>query len=312
MTKPIQNLINRDIDTGLTKILNYLANGIDEFVNFGSNIIYWDLNKENGNEEEDLPPILFLRNFLDEIDAISILIRSSSVDSCKNLLRTALENIFYLEYLLKEDSKNRALSYIVWKNIKTDKLLRQGISNTSEYERLLIKYQKDKFLKNSKPPIIKNADEMLKMGDKMFNLPKFNLIRQEYENTKARTKKPAWFTLFNGPKNIEELAKNVGLEALYEVMYRGLSDSIHGTDIIEGKIGKISGKENEVGINQIRSPIEAQSITIHCFNLSIVLFKSYFESRLPDKMSEYNNWYMQINGYFAYLRGGSFIVSDEE
>lgn len=305
MTKPKEDFIRRGIDNELAEILKYIASGVEEIVNFGSNIIYWDLNREGGNDEEDLPPILFLRNFLEEIDAISLLIKSSSIDSCKNLQRTALENVLFIEFLLQEDSRNRALSYLLWRAIKTNRLFALANPVTSEYKALLLKYQKDKFLKNSKPRIIEDAGKLLELRNQMFDLPKYRPIVQEYENTKTRIKNPAWFALFNGPKNLEELAKKVGLEALYEVLYRGLSDSIHGTDIIDGKIAQLGTK---VGIDQIRSPVGAETLALNCYYLSVVVFKSYLQSRLPEKINEYNSWYRQIRNFFFELQKRKIIV----
>ena len=86
---PRQEIIPRILDSNLEKVLEEFGTGIDQLVNFGSNIIAWDMEKKDGGDE-DLPPILFLRNFIEEIDAISILVRKSSIDSCNNLLRTAL------------------------------------------------------------------------------------------------------------------------------------------------------------------------------------------------------------------------------
>lgn len=295
MTTPISDFITREIDKDLFEILQQFSNGLEEVVNFGSNIINWDLNRPTGSDE-DLPAILFLRNFLEEVDAISILIKHSSVDPCKNLLRTALENLFYLEYILEKDSKNRALSYLVWNVIRYNKFLTKADGKSPEFNDFANKCRKDKFLKYSTPFIIKQSDLLKAEGKKMLQLPKYLPIKTEYDNTKKRLKKsPPWYSLFNGPDSVEKLASVLNFDALYEVLYRGFSDSIHGTDIIQGKLSSdLSGMPQ---IDSLRSPKEAQAITQHCINFCLITFKNYIGKRIPDKQNEFNDWYGSIRKF---------------
>ncbi len=295
MTTPIKKIIDRAIDKEVMLILQQFSDGLDEVVNFGSNIINWDLNRLNGSDE-DLPSILFLRNFIEEVDAISILIKHSSVDPCKNLLRTALENLFYLEYILDNDSKNRSLSYLVWNVIKNNKLLTKADGKSKEFVDFSNKCKKDKFLKHSTPFIIYQADLLKADGEKMLFLPKYLPIKIEYDNTKKRLKKsPSWYSLFNGPDNLEKLANTLNFNAMYEVLYRGFSDSIHGTDIIQGKLSSdLSGMAQ---VDSIRNPKQAQAITQNCINFCVITFKTYIVKRIPEKQTEFNNWYSSIREF---------------
>lgn len=306
MTTPIKDFITRNIDKEVLKILQQFSNGLEEVVNFGSNIINWDLNRPSG-DDEDLPAILFLRNFIEEVDAISILIKHSSVDPCKNLLRTALENLFYLEYILDNDSKNRSLSYLVWNLIKNNKLLTKADGKSAEFNDFANKCKKDKFLKYSTPFIIKQADLLKADGEKMLLLPKYLPIKTEYDKTKIRLKKsPPWYSLFSGPDSIEKLAETLNFNAIYEVLYRGFSDSIHGTDIIQGKLSSdLSGMAQ---IDSIRNPKEAQAITQNCINFCIITFKTYIVKRIPDKQNEFNAWYSSIREFNLKLGEQQLII----
>ena len=298
MTTPIEEIIPRSLPEDVSAVLNEFKDSIEEMVNFGSVILSWDLSRKGS--DEDLPPVLFLRNFLENVDAISVLIKYSSVESCKILLRTALENVFYLGYILQSDSKNRALAFIVWNTINNNKLLNQADSTSNEYKELLKKYKNDTFLKDSKPPIIANTSELIKLGEKIFLLPKFLPIKEEYDNTKKLLKKkPAWYTLFDGPRTIEELANRVKLGALYEVLYRNWSGSIHGTNIIQGKFITSSDQEHE--LMQLRHPKDAQSITLYCSNLCLMVFKNYLSVRNPEKLPAFLEWYLTIRDSFNQL-----------
>lgn len=298
MTTPIEEIIPRNLPEDVSCVLSEFTNLNEEMVNFGSHVLGWDLNRDGS--DEDLPSVLFLRNFLENIDAISVLIKYSSIEPCKILLRTALENVFYLEYILQKDSKNRALAFIVWNTINNNKLLIQADSTSLEYKELLKKYQNDNLLKNAKPPIIEHTSELIKLGEKIFLLPKFLPIKEEYDNTKRLLrKKPAWYSLFDGPRTIEELANRVQLSALYEVLYRNWSGSIHGTNIIQGKF--ITGANQKHEIIQLRHPKDAQSITLYCCNLCLMVFKNYLTVRNPERLPAFLEWYLTIRDSFNQL-----------
>ena len=50
----------------------------------------WDADKGRAGDE-NTPPLLFLRNIIELGDAISILIKNSSIDPAKPLLRSLLK-----------------------------------------------------------------------------------------------------------------------------------------------------------------------------------------------------------------------------
>jgi len=93
-------------------ILTKYGDSIDKLVTFGSDLIDWDLTRE-GVEKKDgyLVPILFLRNLIENIDAIGILILQGASDPSKSLPRTVLENFYSLEYLLDENEHERSMSF---------------------------------------------------------------------------------------------------------------------------------------------------------------------------------------------------------
>jgi hypothetical protein len=90
MEKPVNEILNREVPEDVKNTLNKLSDKIDEMVAFGAQILVWELGKKG--DDTDLPPILFLRNLLENADAIGILVRHSSIEPCLILLRTALEN----------------------------------------------------------------------------------------------------------------------------------------------------------------------------------------------------------------------------
>lgn len=292
MTKPIENIIPRDLDKGLQQTLSEFSQAIDELVNFGSQIILWDLQTA-GKHEDHLPATLFLRNFLEEIDAISILVKNSSIDPSKNLLRTTLENLFYIEYLLEADTYNRSMAFLITNAFKNRNLALKVDGKSQAYLDFNKIFKADKLIKNSPPAILKEADKFLENSEKLINSKRYSPFKIEYERTnKVLKKPPEWYSLFNGPRSIKDLATYLKYPALYEVLFRGWSPSSHGTDIIQGKL--TSSGVGTAEIVQIRYSKDAQSVTNHCFNLCLLLFKTFIQKRIPSKFTEYQNWHSSI------------------
>jgi Family of unknown function (DUF5677) len=290
--KEIENVLPRSLDENLKGLLENFAVLIDNAINFGTHLMKWDAEKKHAGDE-DMPPLLFLRNILELGDAISILIRKSSIDSCKPLLRSLLENTFGLEYMLEKETEKRALSFIVWNTHKNIKLYEKLNSTTPSGKQFKSEIEKDRLLNGVSiffdnpilAPAQKNAEDLLKLS-------KYVSIENEYKSTVAAKKNPAWYTLFGGPNNIEQLAKYLNLHAFYEILYRDFSGSVHATSVFQRKL--FLNNNGTVDIVQIRYPEDAQSITQSATNILIMTYLVYLKFRLPERNEEFQEWYSEF------------------
>lgn len=70
-------------------------------------------------------------------------------------------------------------------------------------------------------------------------------VNKEFKRVKRKNQlenKPApnWYSLYNGPKNLRELAREVELEAFYQILYSNLSRHHHASNSLS-KIGLVLG-----------------------------------------------------------------------
>ena len=303
--KEIEELLPRVQADDLNEIIGKFSFLINDAVNFGTHLIKWDADKKREGDEH-LPPVLFLRNIIELLDSISILIKNSSIDPCKPLLRSLLENTFGLLYMLEKDTDQRSLSYFVWHTHKNLKFYEKLNSSTQSGKQFKKELEKDKLLPShddffDKPVLSvakKNAEDLLQ-------LPKYRPIEIEYQNKSATKKNPSWYSLFNGPDNIELLAKYLNLHASYEILYRGFSGNVHATNIFQKKI--VPNADGSIAIVQIRYPGDAQSVTQNTLNIALIAYKSYLDSRLPERIQDYQNWYMEFRKPYIKLSEGNYI-----
>ena len=290
MTEPIKGVIPRELESGMAGLLDEFSRGIEETVNFGSHILHWDATINRGGDE-NFPPALLFRHFLELIDSVSILVKSSSIDPCKLILRGALEVYFSLEYIFEKDSNDRAMAFLVWHVQNRMQRTKKFDPTREQGKQLQNAYKKDKLIGGytlrENPQIEKeilNLEELLKT-------PIYQKAAEEYERMKNTDgKNPPWYRLYNGPRNIEGLANYLNLIGIYEMLYRNWSGPTHGTDVIQGKVS-----DNPLGgtnIVQIRFAKDAQDITSQSLFLVMHVFKKYIEKRIPEKYEDFRIWYV--------------------
>src|SRR6267154_806701 len=113
MTQPIREILNREIsESQLGVVLGQLASGLEEVANFGS-ILFKQFVDVESDKRHRIVFVMLLRHYLELLDAVSILVRQSSIDPSKLILRSMLENFFSLKYILERDTELRASSFLI-------------------------------------------------------------------------------------------------------------------------------------------------------------------------------------------------------
>lgn len=298
MYKAIEDILPRN-QSELKAELEKLSSSIENVVDFGTHLLKWQADKLLSGDDKIIP-ILFFRNILEIADAISILIKNSSIDPVKPLLRTLLENSFYLEYLLEKDKKNRALSYNVWLAHKDLKFIEKLTDSTQSGKQLSNEIKKDKYVKE-----LKSDGYKLEIGKQnsleLLKLPHYIPIEKEYQRMNKIKKNPMWYSLFDGPKDIKQLAKKLNHHTSYEIIYRNLSDSTHANNNSKNKLIP-NGDGVTTDIIQIRFPRDAQMITVNALNILLITYNNFYQKELPNKKTEFSEWYSSFSPIFRELR----------
>lgn len=305
--KQIDTILERNQDN-LREILNEFSSLIDDTVNFGTNLLKWGIEK-NSPSNESLLPLLFFRNILEISDSISILIKASSIDTVKPLLRILLENTYNLAYLLEDNTDKRAMSFIVCQIHKELNIYDKLDTSNQVGKQFKNEILKDRFVntfdfenKESYKVAKGNAEKLLKSE-------KYKSIEKEYQDTKEKKKNCSWYSLFNGPKDIQQLANHLKLNLSYEIWYRDFSVNIHAVDSSKNKI--IFYRDNSIGIIQIRYPEDAQKVTQRCLDIILIAYSSFYKKILPEKEEDYRNWILEFDEEYKELSKRNLIIIEK-
>ena len=299
-------LISPKTQTEVQSILNKWSNKLNELKYVGGNILKTDLDTTKG-EDENLPFIFILRHTLEILDSISILIKNSSIAPCKILLRAMLENYLNLEYLSSDDWQRKAYQFIgssKYTKLKFYKKLDKSHSSHNQFKKPFDDDKRFSGYPFKQQPLLQDAIQNL---ENLFKKKQYKPIIEEIQRlSKNKVSNPPWYRLFNGPKNLKELAHTTKLSGLYETYYRFWSGPVHGTNIIEKNFTTDDSRRLEV--LQIRLPFEARDVSQLTTMIAIFTYQSYVNFRLPDNEILYLEWYSKNKQFLDDLNGKNPIL----
>ncbi len=306
MTIPIKEILPREVDERIVPTLKLFTDLLDEFVNFGTHILYWDAHPKT-NGEENIPPTMLFRHFLDLIDSVSILVGHGCGDTPKLLMRGALEVTLGIEYLFEKDTHDRAMAFLVVEILNEIKVLKKLNPKTSEGTQLHKILKTEGLVPDFKPGDKYNLEDEVLRKESILQLPQFQKAFKEYEQLKANKEaNPKWYRFYGGPKNVEALSLHLNQKTLYELLYRKWSGAIHGSDVYLGRLTKNS--EGGVDIMQLRFIKDVQEIVRYAMILSLKVFKAYIDNRIPEKELDRAMWYMTIREKYLLVIQTNMII----
>ncbi|WP_350291888.1 DUF5677 domain-containing protein [uncultured Croceitalea sp.] len=300
-TESIEEILPREPHKGLVLILTKLSETLNEVINFGTNILEWDLKKKRKGKDKNIPSV-FLRNSIELGDSISILIKASSIDPAKILVRSLMENTFGLLYMIEKDEHIRAHCFLVCKANKDIRYYKQFIKEEDISKRFVSKFIKQepdfKLENHCNPAEIKTV---IKAKEELLNLPIYDSINLEYQRTCSKNGKrnnnPNWYSLFDGPNNFESLCYYLKNTILYEFQYRKYSENVHVTNVMKGFVKAKTG-EDKADLIQIRDFKDCKEVFYIAINILLDLYREYVKKRLPEKQSELDKWYVEFEKVF--------------
>ena len=268
------------------KTLDRYSNCINELLHQGFEILK-NVRESSFSNEEHASFILLFRETLAFVDAIVPLIRLPSKEGVSIILRSICEADLYLRYMIEKDVTNRILAYQVC--YAREKLL--------NYEKHDLKNEKSKsLLKNWKNDEIAKKIPFIEIDYAVYSIPlvsmlsrePFKSIDQEYKRIKKVNGKPKWYSLWDGPRTIEDLFRYMNRPIIYEEIYRTWSGIVHPN----ASFSNIVSKNGEGGIPFLHIPDDIPFLFKILYFVLTTLYLDIICKIVPDYKLEYAKWYM--------------------
>ena len=283
-------LLDRKTDEVLARGYSYCSEKVDELVDEGIKTLSINLSKEESTLT-DLVIFAVYRRSLDLIDSISQLIKIGTTDTAQVLVRALFECSLYFEYLLQSNTEQKALCYrLINEMEKLDELKKVNLTDIKETP----------IIKNNKK-LLGNIDftnfypqESINILEIFFSNKKYVGFVNEYRNCKKKNKNKSfnWFTMYNGPKSISDLAKTLDRGAEYKILYSGWSEVVHSRNTHKNSFEPMGNQM--VGIYPLRSNSHMDEV----FRTTIVYFiriTKLFIARLqPEQQTNFDTWHKEF------------------
>lgn len=289
-TEPYDNILPRNIENlELTRTLSSFSDLIEETVNYSTHVFMWCFETERGHDE-NVPIFMSYRHILELLDAISILMRQSCIDPCKVLLRAVFESTLSIEYILENNTIQRGMDFMVCYYHNELKHYRRWDPDDPMYAEFQSKLRSDKILGNWDSSEIPDVKDEIDKRNRILELPRYRESEAEYQNLRRQgTRNPKWYSLHSGPSSIEKLAERLDRSGMYHILYRHWSTSVHGTDLIRGKIS--IDDEKRVNVHQIRLPTNAEEVTKFSVSFALLNINTFTDHFCSHKKNENAQWY---------------------
>jgi len=291
------------------RILDALADGIAEVVHFGTHVFVWHNEASAGKTDEVVPVAMMFRHLLEMLDSVAAMVKVSIVEPAHLPPRSAFEASAQIEWIIQTDSDRRGMAFMVWHAHHRLKLYHQFDRATQQGKDLASKLAGtvydgiDASGKFDLPAARANMEQLLAK-------PLYREAGREYAKLKkTRKRSPQWFQLFGGPDSIEQLAVRVGMPEWYQILYRRWSGVVHATDVITGKI---SGRDGETEIHQLRWPGGVESVYTFSVSLALRTYRHLIAATMPDKQPVMRDWYAREVRPVYHKVSSSKLIADED
>lgn len=278
----LRDLKNKDLED----LLVSLAETLDSQVDVGIDVI--EVIADNPKDDfTDSTLIVLLRDYIEFLDGVSVLIRHNCSAAAIPIMRSMFEYYLSIRFILQKNTQKRALAY----QVATLKAKLRDLNKTNirkgaqKFENILAK--------NSYKVTFKAEDNTRKVTSvhSLLNSPPYKDVHLEWKKAQEKIQSPPnWFSLFGGPENIKQLAEQLGVIAEYEIFYREWSSTTHAT----GSFKNFSNK----GIKQIRLPDKAQTVCTWAMTWTHKLMNEILKYYKPDELKSYLAYYLEVRDIY--------------
>jgi hypothetical protein len=294
-TKPLLKLLDRDFAKVAAKELIDLACPLlKEVVNHGTNVFMrCQAETHDGQEDEHVPIVSSYLHVLEMTDGVEVLLSASCVSPAVPLVRSSFEAVLGMEYILERDYRRRAFAWMVgYAHGKLDFYERFDPA-TSKGKSFTQAIADDKVLNQINLPPEADPRSAADNMRQLLAKPQYQAAETEYQQYKKRKKRVPqwWFSLFEGPSNLRDLAISLQRGAVYEILYRQWSATAHGLDVARFLAPRDTA--GEASIYSLRHAKELPQIALYAAWFMWVATRALILRFRPGERESLGRWYLR-------------------
>lgn len=223
------------------------------------------------------------------LDGVEILLDSSCVVASRTPLRSAFEASLGLRYVLQSDVNQRAMAYLVADLNERINWYKEMDPDTDAGRRFRTEMGVSEATSDFPFPTPEACRSSALRLRSLLQREDFKRISEEYDAVAAKRKRPPWYSLFDGPGNLRELAIKLGEGANYLILYRTWSKTTHAADLYRQLTG---GSNGTASVRVIRNPLGIATTYVHACSVGIESARVVLEHYRPGELKQQAKWFM--------------------
>jgi hypothetical protein len=263
-TKPLESLLYRELAQVAAKDIIEIASPLlQELVNYATNAFARCATSTSGREDEDSAVLTLYLHIIEMTDGVEVLVSQSCPVPAKPLLRSSLEALLSIKYILEADYVRRSLCWLVeyaHKRLAFYESIDPSTDRGKAFQKPLRDHEYEAMQNVPLPPQAEVQKRITNWQDFLVK-PHIQPIEAEFQRCKKEHKRrPNWYELFGGPRGLIGLSRHLKREVDYEVFYRHWSSIAHAQDV--SRFITVTA-EGEAAIRGLRDPSEIKEVTRH-------------------------------------------------
>ncbi len=229
-------------------------------------------------------------HLLEMLDGTEILLDAAAGVPAMVTLRGAFEALLACEYVAKEDSERRGAAYVVTEINSRLLNLDRFDPDSDRGKAFRADLRRDEVGRGIRLPTF---EDLPKERAELFGVlaqPHLIDAAREYDRIKARGgKAPLFHALWDGPTDLEQLARLLDRSSYYEVLYRPWSKTAHAVDL--GR--QLTAVEGVPAIRTIRLGTDLTDGYAHAINFGLEAIRAILTKYRPEELPSYFRWYKE-------------------
>lgn len=296
---PHGKILDRDLSLAITSDVRRVAGASLQAVVDEGIAVFERCSVTARGADEQIGILFPYLNTIELLDGVDIALAGASVVAAQIGLRAVFEGLLAVEYVLQDNTQQRAAAYVVAEIHKRIAAVDRYDATTQRGKQFAATIAKDMHGAEIQIPVSADSEEKRSGYRELLAAPHLITAADEYERTrKAMRKVPPFYSLWSGPRDLEQLANAVRRAGQYDVMYRQWSSIAHGTDLSR----QLRSADGEPAVSRFRSgeSMNATYMTAITLGLNAItaIVTHYRPAELP---TLFGRWYRQAvrPGYLA-------------
>jgi hypothetical protein len=281
-------LLERDLSLAATKQIREVAGAsLREVVDEGL-AVFQRCSVTARGKDEQLGILFPFLHLIELLDGAETLLDSACVVPAHPVLRSAFESLLTLEYVT-EEAERRAAAYVVAEIHRRLQNLDRHDPTSQLGREYAASLARDRHAPVVSIPGIRDISARRAGLQSLLQEPHLAEASQEYERTrKAMKRRPAFYSLWDGPPNIERLAEHLGRSGHYDILYRDWSDTAHSVNLSR----QLRSSGDLPAIARLRSGEGLTSAYAHAIGFGVQAINRILSHYRPQELRDFwDRWY---------------------